>query len=252
MTRASGYTKLIALGFDLFGEHIEVLRMLGVLAATVTLIALFFWTRASAGAVAAWIAALLFCLWPDGIAVSVHHRFYAPHGMFFLLGALSVYLMVEQRDWWEKSTLIALGISAAVMFALALLLQKTTLLGIAGVALWVMLVIGQPWFIRQEPGRRWLAIAGLAVLGLRSFLALLVLSGIGAKPARCLPLDAGLGRRLEEPVLVLPRAAHPLLPHALVGDRHRLPRSPWPTDRGRSVSASAFSCPPSSCSRSAA
>ena len=178
-TRASGYTKLIALGFDFFGEHIEVLRMLGVLAATATLIALFFWTRASAGAVAAWIAALLFCLWPDGIAVSVHHRFYAPHGMFFLLGALSVYLMVEQRDWWEKSTLIALGISAAVMFALALLLQKTTLLGIAGVALWVMLVIGQPWFIRQEPGRRWLAIAGLAVLGFGA-LALLALSGIGA------------------------------------------------------------------------
>ncbi|MEM8949946.1 MAG: hypothetical protein AAGC99_11510 [Pseudomonadota bacterium] len=178
-TRASGYTKLIAFGFGLFGEHIEVLRMLGVIAATVTLIALFFWTRASAGAVAAWIAALFFCFWPDGIAVSVHHRFYAPHGMFFLLGAISVYLMVEQRDWWEKSTLIALGINAAVMFALALLLQKTTLLGIAGVALWVMLVIGQPWLIRQEPGRRWLAIAGLAVLGIGA-LALLALSGIGA------------------------------------------------------------------------
>lgn len=178
-TRASGYTKLIALGFDLFGEHIEVLRMIGVIAAALSLIALFFWTRTVAGAAAAWIAALLFCFWPDGIAVSVNHRFYAPHGMLFLLGAIGVYLMIDKRDWWEKSTLIALGIGAAFLLALALLLQKTTLIGIAGVALWGSLIIGVPWLKSLETAQRWMALAAAAVLGVGAF-AVLALSGIGA------------------------------------------------------------------------
>ncbi len=179
-TRAAGYTKLIALGFGLFGEHIEVLRMLGVIAATLTLIALFFWTRTSAGAIAAWIAAVFFCLWPDGISVSVNHRFYAPHGMFFFIGALSVYLLVEKWDWWERSSLIIAGALAALTFGLALALQKTTLIGIGGVALWAGLVVGRPWLIRLDPGRRWLAIAAGIVLGIAA-LALLALSGIGGK-----------------------------------------------------------------------
>ncbi|MGI9485579.1 MAG: hypothetical protein ACR2RF_06805, partial [Geminicoccaceae bacterium] len=177
-TRASGYTKLIALGFGLFGEHIEVLRMIGVIAATLTLIALFFWTRTSAGAVAAWIAALFFCFWPDGISVSVNHRFYAPHGLFFFAGAISVYLLVEKWDWWERSSLIAASVIAALMFALAMALQKTTLLGVGGVALWVGLIIGRPWLLRLDTGQRWLAIAGGAALG-PAALVLLALSGIG-------------------------------------------------------------------------
>ncbi len=177
-TRAAGYTKLIALGFDLFGEHIEVLRMIGVIAATLTLITLFFWTRTSAGAVAAWIAALFFCFWPDGISISVHHRFYAPHGMFFFMGAVSTFLLVEKWDWWERGSLIAAGAVALIMFALALALQKTTLIGIGGVALWTGLIIGYPWLRRLDPGQRWLAIAAGFVLGLAA-LALLAVSGIG-------------------------------------------------------------------------
>ncbi|MGI9485794.1 MAG: hypothetical protein ACR2RF_07915, partial [Geminicoccaceae bacterium] len=177
-TRASGYTKLIAFGFGLFGDHIEVLRMIGVIAAATTLIALFFWTRASAGAVAAWIAALFFCFWPDGISISINHRFYAPHGMFFFLGALSVYLLIEKWDWWERRSLIASGAIAALMFMLALALQKTTLIGVGGVALWVGLVVVRPWLIRLDPGRRWLAVAAGAVVGIAA-LALLAVSGIG-------------------------------------------------------------------------
>ena len=177
--RAAWYTKLIALGFGLFGEHIEVLRMLGVIAAALTLILLFFWTRTAAGALAAWIAALLFCFWPDGIAVSVHHRFYAPHGMFFFVGAISVYLLVEKWDWWERSTLAALGLTAAVMFALAMGLQKTTLIGLAGVALWVGLAIGHPRWRMLEPPQRWMAAAAISALGVLALL-LLTVSGIGA------------------------------------------------------------------------
>lgn len=177
-TRAAAYTKLIALGFGLFGEHIEVLRMIGVIAATLSLVALFFWTRVAAGPVAAWIAAVFFCFWPDGIAVSVNHRFYAPHGMLFLLGALGVYQLIDKRDWWEKSTLITLGIGAAILFGLALALQKTTLIGIGGVALWSGLVVGVPWLRTLDPARRWMAIALGGVLGLGA-LVLLAVSGLG-------------------------------------------------------------------------
>ncbi|MEZ5931565.1 MAG: hypothetical protein R3F54_06370 [Alphaproteobacteria bacterium] len=177
--RASGYTVLVALGFDLFGEHIEVLRMIGVIAALATIVALFFWVRVTAGVLAAWIAALFFCFWPDGIAVSVTHRFYGPHGMLFFLGAVGVYLMVEKWDWWERGTLVATGILAALALGLAMLLQETTLIGIAGIGLWVTLVVGQPWLLRLDPGARWIAVLAAGALGLAA-LAVLVLSGIGA------------------------------------------------------------------------
>jgi hypothetical protein len=178
-TRAAGYTKLIAYGFGLFGEHIEVLRMVGVTAAVLTLIILFFWTRSQAGFVAAWAAALMFCLWPDGIDISVTNRFYAPHGMLFLLGALGVYFIVRNWDWWERTTLILTGIGSALMFGLAFSLQDTTLIGIAALGFWVCLVVGVPWLARLDPGRRWLALVGAFLLGV-AFLVLLVLTGIGA------------------------------------------------------------------------
>ena len=178
-TRAAGYTKLIAYGFGLFGEHIEVLRMIGVIAAVLTLVILFFWTRSQAGVVAAWAAALMFSLWPDGIDISVTNRFYAPHGMLFLLGAIGVYFIVQKWDWWERSTLIITGIGSALMFGLAFGLQDTTLIGIAALALWVSLVVGVPWLARLDPGRRWLALVGALLLGM-AFLLLLTLSGIGA------------------------------------------------------------------------
>ncbi|MEL6961834.1 MAG: hypothetical protein AAFO01_03710 [Pseudomonadota bacterium] len=177
-TRAAGYTKLIAYAFGLFGEHIEVLRMVGVISAVALLIILFFWTRSQAGPVAAWAAALLFCLWPDGIDISVTNRFYAPHGMLFLLGAIGVYFVVQKWDWWERSTLIAVSIGAALMFGLAFGLQDTTLIGVAALGLWVGIVFGFPWLARLDPGRRWIALALVALLGLAA-LALLVVSGIG-------------------------------------------------------------------------
>ncbi|MGI9416217.1 MAG: hypothetical protein ACR2RA_00110, partial [Geminicoccaceae bacterium] len=171
-TRASGYTKLVAAAFGLFGEHIEVLRMFGVIAATLTLLVMFFWTRTTAGMLAAWIAAMIFALWPDGIDISLVHRFYAPHGMLFFLGAIGVYLVVEKWDWWERGWLIALGIGAAIMFAMALALQKTTLIGICGVALWVGLVVGRPWFLMLNARGRRMALALGAVLGLVALTAL--------------------------------------------------------------------------------
>lgn len=177
-TRAAGYTKLIAYAFGLFGEHIEVLRMVGVVSAVATLIILFFWTRSQAGSVAAWAAALMFCLWPDGIDISVTNRFYAPHGMLFLLGAIGVYFVIQKWDWWERSTLVAVSIGAALMFGLAFGLQDTTLIGIAAMGLWVGIVVGFPRLSRLDPGQRWMALTAAFLLGLAA-LGLLLFSGIG-------------------------------------------------------------------------
>jgi len=177
-TRAAAYTKAIAFGFDLFGEHIEVLRMFGVIAGILTTIVVFFWTRSEAGAIAAWIAALLFCFWPDGISVSVTHRFYPLHGLFFFVGAIAIYLMVVYHEDWAPGWLVVLGLAAAILFALALSLQETTLIGIAGILLWVGLVIGVPWLTNLEKDLRRLAIGAIGVLGLGS-LVLLAFSGVG-------------------------------------------------------------------------
>ena len=178
-TRAAAYTKFIALGFGLFGEHIEVLRIIGVAAGVASTLALFLWVRLTGGIIAAWIAALLFCLWPDGISVSVTHRFYPLHGLFFFLGAISVYMMVIRWEALTPVRLVLLGLAIIVLFASAWGLQDTTLIGIAGVALWVGLAVGLPWLLSLEPKARGLAVVGFGLLGL-GFLALLVLSGIGA------------------------------------------------------------------------
>ena len=178
-TRAAAYTKAIAFGFGLFGEHIEVMRMIGVIAGALTTLVVFFWTRSAGGAVAAWIAALLFCLWPDGITVSVSHRFYPLHGLFFFLGAISVYLIVVYRDDWALGWLIALGFGALGSFGVALALQDTTLIGIAGVFLWVMLGTGLPWLLSLSPDRRWLALLAMGTLG-AGVLVLLAFGGAGA------------------------------------------------------------------------
>lgn len=178
-TRAAPYTKLIAFAFSLFGERIEVLRMIGVIAACLTLIAIFAWTRSVAGAVAAWIAALFFCFWPDGIAVSVTNRFYAPHGLLFWLGAISVYLVVEQRGWWDRRWLTAIGVAAVLFLVMAIGLQETTLIGIGGLSMWLGFMIGWPWLMALDVRTRVLAIAAMIAVAL-VMLALLFTSSVGA------------------------------------------------------------------------
>ena len=250
-TRASGYTKLVAFAYGLFGEHIEVLRMIGVIAAVLTVVALFFWTRVTAGAIAAWIAAVFFCFWPDGIDVSVTNRFYAPHGLLFFLGAVCVYLPVEKWDWWgarhadrdrnRRRRPVRPGARFAEDHADRH--RRRRPLGLDR---------GRPALVRQARQRPALADA---------------CRGRRARPrgarsagdqrdrrrlARGVPLDAGLGGSDQEPVLVLPRAAHALLPDPLVAHRHRRADRHGLAPAGRSAFASRSSSPPSSCSRSAA
>ncbi len=178
-TRAEPYTKLVAWAFALFGESLEVMRMVGVIASGLTVIALFLWTRSVAGLVAAWIAALLFALWPDGIAVAVYNRFYAPHGLLFWLGAISVYLLIEQRAWWHRGWLLALAVAAVLCFAMATILQMTTLIGVAGVLMWVALVIGLPWLTMLDVRSRLLVIGALIVAGIAG-LGFVIASPFGA------------------------------------------------------------------------
>ena len=143
--RAAGYTLLNAWAFELFGESVQVARAIPVVFGSLLVAGLFLWTRSVAGALAAWLAALLLCFAPEAIMVSRFARFYALHGVLFFVGAIGVYALVEWRPALRKAVAIALG--SAVCFVLALHFQVITVIGLAGIGLWIGLVVVLPWLV---------------------------------------------------------------------------------------------------------
>jgi hypothetical protein len=151
-TRARGFTYLIAAMFRLFGESVVVARIPAVLAGTALVAVLFLWTRSVAGRAPAWLAALFLCLDPTAIYLSQLTRFYTIHALLFLLGAIAVFsLCTSPVSPARRAALIASALGA---FGLAYHLQVTTLVGLGGVTVAVMLLIARGETLAAV-GRRW-------------------------------------------------------------------------------------------------
>jgi 4-amino-4-deoxy-L-arabinose transferase-like glycosyltransferase len=164
--RAPLYTLLVAQFFALFGESLEVARVPSVLAGAALVVLVFVWTRKVAGALAAWLAALLVCFAPDGITTSQIARFYALHGLLFWLGAIGTYRLLTEPPRGLQFAMLAAGTLASFALALALHLQPLTLIGLVGLGLWVALAYVLPWLIRRLPQWSvWLVVFGLLLLG---------------------------------------------------------------------------------------
>ena len=159
--RASLFTLLVAAALALLGDSLEVARLVSVLAGVALVVLVFLWTRAVAGAGAAWVAALLLCFWPDAIRLSQLARFYTLHGLAFWLGAIGTYRLFTRPAGGVELGLLAAGTLGA--FALALHLQPVTLIGVLGIGTWIALARVLPWLTASLPApRRWL-IGGAAV-----------------------------------------------------------------------------------------
>jgi hypothetical protein len=202
--RAELYTIIVAQFFRAFGESLVVARLPAVLAGSALVVAVFLWTRAVAGNLAAWIAALFVCLSPLEIQLSQYARFYMLFGLLFWLGATGVYALVEQPVSGRNAVLLALGSLACL--ALAFHLQPLTVVGVLALGVWLALVVALPWLLaqRQRPRRLW-TIAGLTAGLFLIGSVLMVESGMAAgfwerfrhAPLHALPRDLPWFYQLE-------------------------------------------------------
>ncbi|MCZ6863844.1 MAG: hypothetical protein O7I42_26935 [Alphaproteobacteria bacterium] len=128
----------ISLGFlfRFFGDDLTVARSYSAVGGSALVAALFLWVRWNADRWAAWLAALLLCFSPMALFQSQHIRFYSLHAVVFWLGSVAVYALVmcRLRRWHA----VLVTILAAWLFSLAMYLQITTLIGLAGISLWAL------------------------------------------------------------------------------------------------------------------
>lgn len=164
--RAELFTILTAQAFAALGESFVVARLPALVAGGLLVVLVFIWTRAHAGHLAAWIAALLLALAPIDGHVSTMARFYTIHGLLFWLAAIGVFALTDLPMSWLRRAGLALAIGFCLL--LALHLQPLTLIGAGGLALWLAGAAGLPWLRaqRRDPRRFWLLLGGLALGGI--------------------------------------------------------------------------------------
>ena len=152
------FTYLVAGFMGVFGEGLVIARLPAVISGVFLVCVLFAWLRRESGLAAAWTGGLLLALAPIAIYLSQWVRFYTLHALLFWVGSWGVYRLVTRADpvgrrWW-----IAVG--TLVAFLVAFHLQITTLVGLGGVGLFVVIVEGSRLLAAvSDPRRRWLAIA---------------------------------------------------------------------------------------------
>lgn len=116
--RARLFTMIVAWFFNGLGESIVVARLPSVIAGSLLVVAVFLWTRAVAGNLAAWIAALFVALAPISIQVSQFARFYALQGLVFWLSAIGVYAVCTRRFDYRTTILLVIACGLGFLFAL--------------------------------------------------------------------------------------------------------------------------------------
>jgi len=163
--RAYPLTWLVAQSFALFGPSLTAARLPAVLFMTALVVALFAFLRREAGPLAAWLGAGLFAVSPFAIGMAQFTRFYSLQGFAFFIAAWLIYWSVD-RPWslWRAGATVSV---AGPLLLLAVDLQPTTLLGIAGLGLWAVMAILLPWLFDPAVPRRskHFALGGLLLAG---------------------------------------------------------------------------------------
>jgi hypothetical protein len=163
--RARCFTAVIALLFSVFGESIVVARLPAVVCGALLTATIFAWTRASAGGVAAWCAALLFLVSPFSAGVFQDVRFYAPQVLLFWLGAITAYAAASPEGISTRRRAL-FAVSAMLAFAGALYLQIVTLIGLVGIGLWLAIRFGLLWLPQLGSKARLRILLALAAMAL--------------------------------------------------------------------------------------
>jgi hypothetical protein len=178
--RAWGFTYLVAGIFRVAGESLVAGRVPSLLAGAALALALFLWVRSEVGRAGGWVAALLMIFSPVSLMLSQWIRFYTIHALLFFVACVLVYWAFSDAPVARRNRMWMV-VGALTCLVLALHLQLLTIVGIAGLGVWVLLV-GIPEAFRQVsgPGRRAWLVGGLLALALAA-VAVFVLSGSGER-----------------------------------------------------------------------
>jgi hypothetical protein len=177
--RALLFTHMVAWSLGLIGPGLEVARLPSVAAGLGLVLALFLWLRHVAGPIAAWTGGLLLALSPLAVELSQLARFYALHALVFWLAAGGIVAAVQPGRAPARRTLLLAG--AALLLLPALHLQDLTLVGVAGLALWLA-ILAMPALGRslRDGGTTVRAISAAALLGGLVLLAWLLQSEVAS------------------------------------------------------------------------
>lgn len=169
------HTWLIARFFEVFGDSLFSARLPSAIAIAASAALLFAWLSRHAGATVAWIGAVLFAISPFAVDIAQFARFYGLQTFTFLGGALLTYAAVEHSGIarWRAAA------GAVILLALATYFQETSLIGIAGLAIWLALRIGTAVLTAEQVSQRQklLFVGAVVLLGVIA-LAVFVASGL--------------------------------------------------------------------------
>jgi 4-amino-4-deoxy-L-arabinose transferase-like glycosyltransferase len=126
--RASQFTWMVSVFFQLFGESLVAARLPSVLAGSRSVAVLFLMVRSVAGPVAGRVSALLLCFDPHALFFSQMARFYALHSLTFLLGSLAVYQTM--RGPLRSQVTMAYVLAAALLLVFSARLTPVTSVGV--------------------------------------------------------------------------------------------------------------------------
>lgn len=138
--RARAFTWLVAGFYAVFGQSLEVARLPAVISGVLLVCLLFAWLRSETGRIAAWTAALLLCFAPISIYLSQWVRFYTLHALIFWFAAWCVQRLVDRERPPRRPRVLAATGLLALLFAFHL--QVITVVGAAGIGLFLALVLG--------------------------------------------------------------------------------------------------------------
>lgn len=160
------FTVLVATSLEVFGDSIPAARLPSLVAGTSLVVALFLWTRAQAGSLAAWLAGGLLALSTLAVELAYFTRFYAIQTVALYGAALITFRLASAHDRAAATT--AWAVLALGLAALAINLHKLSLIFFAGLAFWLAGALAyRHWPRLRTPRRRFaaVAVAAIAVAG---------------------------------------------------------------------------------------
>ncbi len=135
--RASLFTKFVGVVHTARDGDIDSIRVACIVIGALLVAVVAWWTTLHAGIISGATAGLLLAILPSAIFLSQYIRFYGLHALVFFLLAWCVWDFHGSTGLLRRAVLLGLAIILALV---GLHLQVTTIVGIAGLALWLMLV----------------------------------------------------------------------------------------------------------------
>jgi hypothetical protein len=160
--RAALFTMMVGLVHSLTDGSVDAIRIFCILVGSLLVATVYAWTARILGTRYAVIAAFFLALMPGAIFLSQHIRFYSLHALvYFWMAWIAFDLATTSRSLKMRAGLASLFLVLALV---GIHLQITTLVGLAGIAFWILVshAIELVGWIRQEKAK----LAGAIVTGL--------------------------------------------------------------------------------------